>query len=186
MAGAFGDSDAGYDVGSAYVFTRNEGVWAQRQKLRASDAAPDSNFGISVGLSGGSIVVGAFGDSASGYYSGAAYVFVKGPAGWTEQQKLTARDSAESLQFGYRVAISGNTVVVSAPGDARGTHTVGGAYVFERKGATWAEQQKIISGDIARDDNFGIAVAVYDGLLAVGAFGKDSAAVDSGAAYVYE
>lgn len=243
VVGAFGDTDTSFwAVGSAYVFTRDDGVWTQRQKLRASDAAPDSNFGISVGLSGDSLVVGAFGNSAFGYYSGAAYVFVKGQGGWTEQQKLTARDSAASLQFGYRVAISGDTVVVCAPGEARGTHTQGGAYVFERKGTTWAEQkklfaknarnfggfgisiaihgdtiavgnpdddeaayyggsvyvyqrngvagwseqQKIISSDIARDDNFGIAVAVRDGVLAVGAFGKDEAAIDSGAAYVYQ
>jgi hypothetical protein len=242
VVGAFGDTDTDFGVGSAYVFTRSNGLWTQQQKLRASDAAPDNNFGISVGLSGNRIVVGAFGNSASGYYSGAAYVFVKGAAGWTEQQKLTARDSAEGLQFGYRVAISGSTVVVCAPGDARGTHAMGGVYVFEHKNATWAEQKKlfaknarnfsgfglsiaihgdtiavgnpedgeaayyggsvyiykrngvagwseqrkIISSDTAQEDYFGIAVAVGEGVIAVGAHGKDGAAMDSGAAYVYQ
>lgn len=242
VVGAFGDSGADYTGGSAYVFRRDGGVWTQRQKLNAGDATTDSNFGISVGLSGGSIVVGAYGDSASGFYSGAAYVFVEGAAGWTQQQKLKARDSAESLQLGYRVAISGDTVVACAPGDARGKHTLGGAYVFERKGGAWkeqkklraknerkfgsfaasiaidgdtivvgnpdddeadywagsayvykrkgatgwVEQRKLLSSDIARDDSFGIAVAVGDGLIAVGAFGKDLAAADSGAAYAYQ
>jgi hypothetical protein len=243
VVGAFGDSGAGYAGGSAYVFKRDAGgVWTQRQKLNAGDATADSNFGISVGLSGGSIVVGAYGDSASGFYSGAAYVFVERPAGWAEQQKLTARDSAESLQLGYRVAVSGDTVVACAPGDARGKHTMGGAYVFERKGgawkerkklsarnarnfggfatsiaidgdtiavgnsdddeadywagsvyvykrkggAGWVEQRKLLSTDITHDDSFGIAVAVGDGLLTVGAFGKDLSAIDSGAAYAYQ
>ena len=45
--------------GSAYVFVRSGGVWSQQQKLLASDAAAGDEFGLSVAISGETVVVGA-------------------------------------------------------------------------------------------------------------------------------
>ena len=53
------DGAAGFDQGSAYVFVRSGEVWSQQQKLEASDAAADDQFGISVAISGETVVVGA-------------------------------------------------------------------------------------------------------------------------------
>src|SRR6266498_2791055 len=67
---------AGRDQGSAYVFARSGGVWSQQQKLEASDAALGDQFGFSVAVSGGTVVVGAHDDSgAAGRLQGSAYVF---------------------------------------------------------------------------------------------------------------
>src|SRR5205085_1992319 len=44
------DIPAGVDAGSAYVFVRSGGVWTQQQKLTASDAAANDNFGTSVSV----------------------------------------------------------------------------------------------------------------------------------------
>src|SRR6266511_3701842 len=66
--------------GSAYVFARSGTVWTQQQKLLASDGEPFDNFGWSVGISGGTVVVGAmFDDGAGGGNQGSAYVFVSAP-----------------------------------------------------------------------------------------------------------
>ena len=68
---------AGSDQGSAYVFVRSGGVWSQQKKLEASDAAAEDNFGISVAISGETVVVGAYADTgAAGFAQGSAYVFV--------------------------------------------------------------------------------------------------------------
>ena len=56
---------AGIHQGSAYVFVRSGGVWSQQQKLEASDAAADDNFGESVAISGETMVVGAPSDDGA-------------------------------------------------------------------------------------------------------------------------
>jgi FG-GAP repeat len=133
VAGASSDDGAGgVDQGSAYVFTRSGGVWSQQQKLEASDAAGNDTFGISVGIAGETVVIGAQSDSgAAGAAQGSAYIFARSGGVWSQQQKLEPSDAAAFDLFGVSVAISGNTVVVGASlddgaaGDAQGS-----AYIF--------------------------------------------------------
>jgi hypothetical protein len=66
-------------------------------------------LGYSVSVDGGTAVVGAPNDNGN---LGAAYVYVMTGSTWTVQQMLTASDGAVNDQFGYEVAISGNTVLV--------------------------------------------------------------------------
>lgn len=47
------------DAGSAYVFTKSGGSWSQHQKIDASDRVEGDDFGVSVGISGHTILVGA-------------------------------------------------------------------------------------------------------------------------------
>ena len=99
----------------------------QTAKLTASDGAANDRFGISVAVSGDTVVVGAHGDDG---YRGSAYVYVKPGGGWvnaTQTAKLTASDRAADDYFGYSVAVSGDTVVVGAYGD---DGSRGSAYVF--------------------------------------------------------
>ena len=94
----------------------------QTAKLTASDGAADDDFGISVSISGNTVVVGADDATVGGNSDqGAAYVFTEPGSGWTsmtQTAKLTASDGAANDYFGYSVSISGNTVVVGA--DTRG------------------------------------------------------------------
>ena len=63
IVGSFHDDDAGTDSGSAYIFSRNTNgadMWGQVQKLTASDAAADDQFGNSVSISVDTAIVGAF------------------------------------------------------------------------------------------------------------------------------
>ena len=125
VVGAPGDDGAaGIDQGSAYVFVRSGGVWSQQQKLLASDAAADDDFGSSVAISGETVVVGApWDDDATGFYQGSAYVFVRSGGVWSQQQKLLASDAAGGDAFGFSVAISGETVVVGADDGQRASIT---------------------------------------------------------------
>ena len=127
--------------GAVYVFVRSGGVWSQQQKLEASDAAESEFFGESVAISGETVVVGTPFDAIN---KGAAYVFVRSGGFWTQQQKLEASDAALADVFGLSVAISGETVVVGAPGDdGTAGFNQGSAYVFVRSGVVWSQQQKL-------------------------------------------
>jgi hypothetical protein len=74
LVGAFGDDDAGSSSGSAYLFRFNGTSWLQDQKLTASDAGANDNFGRSVSLGHDGALIGASG-SFPGDGRGAAYLF---------------------------------------------------------------------------------------------------------------
>ena len=128
----------GADNGWAYVFVRVGGVWTEQAKLIASDAEINENFGISVAVSGDTVVVGSWHDDdacPSDIFcrSGSAYVFTRSGAVWTQQAKLTASDAAAGDQFGVSVAVDVDTAVVRALPCSSCAGT-GSAYVFTRSG----------------------------------------------------
>jgi uncharacterized protein (TIGR03437 family) len=157
--------------GSVYVFVRSGGVWTQQQRLIANDGTADDLFGNSVGISGDSVVVGAFIDKVgANIYQGSVYVFVRNGGVWTQQQKLNANDGGAGEYFGTAVAISGDTIVASAEGDTIGTNTVqGSAYVFTRSGNVWSQKQKLTANDGTANDHFGSSVAMNGDTIAIGA-----------------
>ena len=168
------------EKGSTYVFNRQRGSWVEAQKLTASDGAALDIFGYSVAISGSRVVVGAIGDNV---FQGSAYVFNRQGESWVEEQKLTASDPMFFDQFGWSVAISGSTVVVGVPFGIRGGRDHGAAYVFNRQGADWVEEQKLTASD-ALFDFFGISVAVSGSTLIVGA--ENSGNIRQGSAYIFE
>ena len=137
VVGADEDDDNGTDSGSAYVFTKPTNGWATTStaaKLTASDGAAYDDFGISVAVHGDTIVVGAWQDEDNGSESGSAYVFTKPANGWATTStaaKLTTSDGAANDEFGFSVAVHGDTMVVGARQDDDNGNNSGSAYVYE-------------------------------------------------------
>src|SRR5206468_12573599 len=70
------DTVAGTNAGSAYVYARSGAAWTEQAHLFASDGAASDFYGISVGISGTTVVVGAEGDdNQAGIDAGSAYVY---------------------------------------------------------------------------------------------------------------
>lgn len=186
VVGAHGDDDFGYMTGAAYVYRRQGAVWAEEQKLLASDPAPENAFGLDVAIDGRTIAVGAPNVPSGGAsYSGAVYTFVRDKAGWTQEAKLTARDASENQGLGSGVSLSGDTMVVAAPGDKVGTHTYGAAYVYGRDGSGWTQQRKLIDTDVKRFEGFAWSVAIDGDTIAVGNICSNEAAGFGGAVHLY-
>jgi hypothetical protein len=114
------------------VFVRSGTVWSQQQKLTAADAAQLHIFGFSVAVSGDKAVIGAYWDDDGGTDSGAAYVFARSGAVWTQQAKLTASDAAAGDNLGYSVALAADTAIAGAwqDDDASAGADAGSAWVF--------------------------------------------------------
>ena len=185
VIGTHCDDDNGDSSGSAYVFRYDSSGWAQEAKLLPSDGAADDQFGISVGISGATAVVGARYDDDSGSGSGSAYVFRYDGSSWVEEAKLLASDGASGYGFGSSVAVSGDAVVVGAPyGHDNGSHT-GSAYVFRYDGSSWVEEAKLLASDGAADDTFGDAVAISDDTAVIGAWQDQDNGEFSGSAYIF-
>jgi hypothetical protein len=126
VVGAPYDDDAASDSGSAYVFDANTGQ--QLFKLTPADAAEDDWFGRSVAVSGNYALVGASGDDDDGDRSGSAYLFDLTTG--TQVAKLTASDAASQDNFGFSVALSGDTSLVGALWDSDAGAKSGSAYLF--------------------------------------------------------
>ena len=157
-----------FACGAAYVYRFHPGapsLWVEEQKLTASDAAGHDLFGRSVSISGDTIVVGADYANCGIFLScGSAYVyrFHPGtPGHWVEEQRLTAPDAAYASYFGYSVSVSGDEVLVGAPGDDCATASrCGSAYVYRRQGNIWQFQRKLVAPDAEQGREFGNAVSV--------------------------
>jgi len=177
VIGARYDDDNGSNSGSAYIFDLDGN---QLTKITASDGAAGDNFGISVAVGSGRIVVGAYGDDDNGATSGSAYIF---DLNGNEIGKITASDGAAGDVFGYSVAVGSGRIVVGAYGDADNGSLSGSAYIFDLDGN---ELAKITASDAATDDLFGFAVAVGSGRIVVGARFDDDNGPTSGSAYIFD
>src|SRR5262245_60524196 len=105
--------------------------WAVAQcQLTASDHAAYDRFGVQVAISGSVAVGGAPDHDHYGTDAGAAYVFRFNGSQWVQEQELAGSDIFNFARFGTTVAISGNFIVVGAPGDSENGSFAGAAYVF--------------------------------------------------------
>jgi FG-GAP repeat len=189
VAGAAADSPGGLEwAGAAYVFVHDGTAWVQEQKLTAFDGAAGDFYGLSVAVSGDTLVVGSItAHTPDTRYPGAAYVYTRTGGAWTLQQKLFPSDGLSGDQFGWSAALEGDTLVVGAytADTIRGVDS-GSAYVFTRAGSTWTEQQKLLASDGVGGDHLGGAAALSGDTVVAGAqnaLGQNG--YQTGAAYVF-
>jgi hypothetical protein len=158
LIGTPGKSNINPYQGAAFVFVRNGDLWTRQQKLTAADGAFNDQFGISVSLSGDTALIGAsYKTINSKQNQGVVYVFVRSGGVWTQQQELTATDSAsEDELFGSSASLSGDTALIGVSGTA---------YVFARKGEVWTRQQQLTASDGTID---GYAVSLSGSTAVVG------------------
>ncbi len=146
LIGSWYDDDSGSASGASYIFSYNTdtGLWSQVAKLTASDAEQYDRFGVSVGISGLTAIVGSDSDDDKGDSSGSAYIFTYDSASeeWLEKEKLTALDGSGGDHFGYSVAIDGSTAVI---GMYALNGSYGSAYIFTGNSGTgeWSQIRKL-------------------------------------------
>lgn len=158
--------------------------WQEQVKLLASDGETGDRFGVSVAISGNTVIAGAYMDDNRGLVAcGAAYLF----DATTGQQmsKLMASDADNYDQFGIGVAIDGDTAIVGAYGDDGYT---GSVYVFDVSDPYHpVETYKLVASDRASPDMFGYTgIAISGNIAIIGAHQDDDGGYNSGSAYVFD
>lgn len=109
---------------------------------------------------------------------------------------LSAEDGSLEDNFGWSLAVSGDTLVVGARNEdpeinGEPIHNAGSVYVFVKKDSIWTQQAKLVASDTASYDGFGTSVDIQGDVIVVGANGanitKDKKSYNNaGAAYVFE
>ena len=197
--------------GAVYVYTRTGGAWSQQAYIKApevivpppaipgqpphpQDFRSGNQFGWSVALAGDVLAVGATfersgatgvgGNQASvaAPNAGAVYVYTRAGADWSAPPVyIKASNAGGGDQFGYSLALNGDTLAVGAPYEDSDAIGVGGnqpnnravnsgaVYVFALDGAVWTQQAYVKASNTAAFDSFGLSVALSGDTLAVGA-----------------
>ena len=239
VAGADGEASAATGVdgnqldnsasgaGAAYVFTRSGTTWSQQAYVKASNAGSGDRFGrhLVLSLDGATLAVAASTEASaatgingnqtdnSASSAGAAYVFTRSGAAWSQQAYIKASNTGAGDRFAIGIALSGDgtklavgaaledSAATGLDGDqtSNSARDAGAAYRFARNGTTWSQAAYVKASNAAADGAFGFGVALTaDGsMLAVGAISESSSATGiggnqadtnafhAGAAYVY-
>src|SRR5436309_2081530 len=178
--------------------------------IKASNTKMDDHFGnggtleghgVAISGDGSTLAVGAPYESSgargidgnqndnSVYNAGAVYIFVQQNNNWSQQAYIKASNPGQSYKFGFHVSLSqdGNTLAVSAPGEASAAKGINGeqndksiplagaVYVFTRTGTTWSQTAYLKASNAENGDSLGYAIAIsQDGnTIAGGAADED-------------
>jgi FG-GAP repeat protein len=167
-----------------FVFTAPAAAFTTTQTLTESSPVAGDGFGTSVAIDGSTMVVGA--PDAGPEQQGEVDIYTQASDGkWTFLQTLTGVD-AQAEDFGEAVAISGNTIVVGAPGGSS-KYDEGSVWIYTRTSSSglWPTSGQTIAATQTMEDlgdEFGYSVAISGNLLAVGEPGVDDY---QGEAFVY-
>ncbi len=210
------------DYGSVYIFRRKGRNWVEEDQIKAFFNDDGDLFGTSVALSGNTLAVGAYREDSdatgvggseidnSVVDSGAVFVFRRRGSRWMKDAYIKAFNTDAYDEFGYSVALSGDTLAVGAPlEDSQATGVDGGqndnsatdsgaVYIYRRRGINWIQEAYIKASNTDAGDRFGSSLSLSGDILAIGAHSEDSGASgiggdqsnnsanDSGAVYVFQ
>jgi hypothetical protein len=119
--------------GAAFVFHRTGSTWIPTQELQPADGVTNSivQFGASMSISHGTLVVGAPGRTINGQTTaGGADIFQFNGTSWVLVQQIAASDASSSAEFGFAVDIGESGIIVGAPFDSTEFLNAGAAYIF--------------------------------------------------------
>ena len=151
-------------------------------KLLPSDGAASDRFGYSIAIDNGVVAIGAKWDDDNGTNSGSAYLF--DASSGAQIAKLVPGDGALGDEFGFSIAIDNGVVGVGAVLDDDNGTDSGSAYLFDA--STGAQIAKLLPNDGETGDNFGVSIAIDNGVVGVGAKFDDDNGHDSGSVYLFD
>jgi hypothetical protein len=183
VVGAGADDVGGLtNAGSAHIYDLNGNYVGT---ITHPSAAASDNFGFSVAVGSGRIVVGTlFDDIGALTDAGSAHIYdLNGNYVGT----ITHPSAADNDRFGYSVAVGSGRIVVGTLFDDIGALSdVGSAHIYDLNG-TFITSLTHPSVPVI-DDKFGRSVAVGSGRIVVGAPDDDIGIglTDAGSAHIYD
>jgi FG-GAP repeat len=176
VIGAYGTNQEG----TAYVYVKPSSGWVDTQQTGELLATDKGDFGLAVGVSGNTIVVGA---PTALSQDGVVYVYTKPSGGWMNVQPIAMLTTAVNYaggNFGGSLSISGNTVIVGA--FLANSQRTGEAYIFVKPQSRWTSMTETVHlNPPSGAQYFGLSVSISGNTAVVGA----PTSMQSGAAYVF-
>lgn len=139
--GANGDETdlSASDRGAVYVFRRHGTDWQQEAYVKPSIPGAGHSFGKEVAVDGNTLAIASDTPEGHGRPHGMIYLFRHDGTQWREDTRVTAETAMRSWDGGFRgLALSGDDLVIGAPGDGAGLEmdtsapNSGAIYAFRR------------------------------------------------------
>ena len=182
IAGASRHDASGADAGAAWVFKKGASNWAFAQKLVPSAGSAGAHFGASVALSTNAMAVGAP-TAASG---GAVMTFRIVSNAWAPFTTIANPSPMSGDRFGDALAMTDSWLAIGDPfDDTRGTDA-GAVHIYVKTPLNWGYSTTLLPVSTAAGQHFGQSVSISGTRLAVGAYGADTGAYESGRADVFD
>ncbi|MCW1884415.1 FG-GAP repeat protein [Luteolibacter flavescens] len=180
--------------GAVYMYDRSTaGAYTQAAKLQPSESG-HGLFGLTVALREDRLVSGTF-----SLGKGEAFVFERGPGGWSQVARLGPASLDNFDSFGSSLAIGRDFIIAGAPGDdgvpIAPSSNRGIAYQFRRGPTTWTASNSLTpdylndSGSLlitgASEQRFGSGMAGSGDYFAIASPGYDAVGTDTGIVRFY-
>ncbi len=172
IVGAYADDNGAVsNQGSACIYQLNGSTWVLMQKILDATGASQDNFGTSVSISGDFAIIGAPADDNGAFFSqGSASVYRYLGGNWILSIRTTNPSGRSAVYWGTSVAVSGNSVIIGAPGDIVGTTSGQGTVsFFDFNGSNWLYAGKYSEPNRVGADAFGTSVSISGDYAIVGA-----------------
>ncbi len=173
IVGAPSDDVSGiFNQGSASIFQLSGNSWVFMQQIIDATGANSDAFGYSVSISGNIVIIGApFDDNEAFTNQGSASVYRNVTGTWNLSIKTTNPSGRSNVNWGWSVSVSGNSIIIGAPGDIVGTtNNQGTVSFFDFNGANWIYAGKYSEPNRVGSDNFGTSVSISGDYAIVGAY----------------
>lgn len=174
--GAVGDETDAVRSGAVYLFDAQTGT--QLHRLHPADGATFDQFGTTVRLHNGLVLVGA--DSHAG--RGALYLFDAETG--VQLTKLMPDWLSEGDRFGFSFAAEGDLLAVSTVGDDGLGFDAGAVHLYQLSTLQLLRTTRPLDG--APEELFGWSIDLDHGVLAVGTYLSLYVVEASGSAYLFE
>lgn len=175
-------------AGGAHVFVKAiDGWFVELEKLRSNVLSPSDVVARSVGVSGGTVAIGARGgqDGSAPENSGSVYLFRVGMDGWIDYQLLQLPNATENARFGSDLAISRDRLVVASRYGNEGESAT--IHVYSRVGEDEWEKLFDLDETLDQNDFRRISLAMDGNVLVAGStYGTTTLGDETGAVHVFE
>ena len=162
IVGAPYDDNSFTNQGSISIYQYNGASWVLMQKIYDASGAANDNFGFSVSISGDIAIAGAPNDDNGAFADqGSASVYRYMAGSWVFSIRNTNPSARASVFWGTSVGVSGNSIIIGAPGDIVGANTNQGSIsFFDFNGVNWIYGGKYNNPSGLQNDRLGNHVSI--------------------------
>ncbi len=170
------------DGNSGMVFLFDALTFEEIATIQPTDGSSFGHFGYAMAIDGNLLAIGSIGND---FATDPNAVYLYDIDAGTLIHRLTPADPGSTQLFAHAVAMENGILAVGAFGDdnAHGSNA-GAVYLFDT--ITGSQLMKIVPTDLQSRDQFGRAVGIHNGILAVGAPGYDAENIQLGAVYLFD
>ena len=154
-------------------------------RLLPPDPAASARFGAAVAVDGEWMAIGEPGSGPRLPRAGNVHLARRVAGRWRLVDSLRASAGADGW-LGATVALAGGQLAAGAPiaRDAVTGHRTGAVARWSLRGGAWVAGEPLVAPQRAPGSGFGMALAIREGFIAVGAPGDDAGGEDAGSAWI--